>query len=62
MLSIKQFFSCQVFLLLARNICCGYSLEASRGDASNECRNKCFEYDIRKILRFLLENMFLIYC
>ena len=30
--SIKIYF----FLLLHKNICCGYSLEASRRDASNE--------------------------
>ena len=37
------------FLFLNENICCGYSLEVPRGDASNEYHNICFHREIRKL-------------
>ena len=37
------------FLFLAKNICCGYSLEAPRWGASNGHHSICFRGEIRKI-------------
>ena len=36
------------FLFLHENICCGYSLEAPRGGASNEYPQHMFSWRIRK--------------
>ena len=47
------------FLIPQRNICCGYSLEASHRDASNEHHNNCFRCEIRKLLPIFIEKFFL---
>ena len=39
-----------IFLFHHENISCGYSLEASRRDASNEHHNKLFRGEIKEIL------------
>ena len=44
------------FLFLDKNICCGYSLEAPRGGASNEYpQHMCF-WEIRKISAFFSDE------
>ena len=40
------------FLFLNKNICCGYSLEAPRGGASNEYRQNMFLLRNKKIYQF----------
>ena len=41
-----------LFLFLPKNVSCGYSLEASHGDASNERHNNCFCAEVIKISPF----------
>ena len=41
-------FKIEIFLFLQENICCGYSLEASHRDTSNDDHNKCFNGTIKK--------------
>ena len=38
-----------IFLIFAKNIDCGYTLELPRPGGSNECHNLCFGAKIRKI-------------
>ena len=38
-----------LFLLVDKNICCGYSLEVPWRGPSNEYHNICFRQEIRKI-------------
>ena len=42
--------NCDIFLIFAQNIDCGYSLELPRQGSSNEYHNLCFELEIRKIM------------
>ena len=42
--------NCDIFLIFAQNIDCGYSLEPPRRGGSNEYHNLCFQSEIRKIM------------
>ena len=46
-----------IFSFLNENICCGYSFEASRLDASNEHHNKCFPPEMSKLLHFSFDEL-----
>ena len=48
----KEVNSTIIFLFLKENICCGYSLEAPRRDASNEHHSKCLNLEITKISHY----------
>ena len=45
-----------MFLISARNIDCGYSLEPPHRGGSNEYHNLCFEQKYEKYQKFLAEN------
>ena len=42
------------FLFLPENICCGYSLELTQRDGSNEHHKICLSPETSEIFRFLL--------